>query len=82
MQPEKVGMMTATAKVEADGRLVVEVAWPDGQSRIIDRDEAVATALLMLGAASRLFETATEFGETVNFAHNQLQKLHPAPGVQ
>ena len=82
MQPEKDGVTQVQAVVAKDGRLVVTIEWPDGQTRVLDRDEAVALSLLTLDAAAKLFPTATEFSDTISYARSQVFNLHRAPGVQ
>jgi hypothetical protein len=61
-----------------DGRLVVEVQWPDEQDgRVFDRDEAVMVSVWMLNVASKLFSSAEEFGQVVNFALSRLAHVEP-----
>ncbi len=81
MQPEKDGVTQVQAVVAKDGRLVVTIEWPR-QTRVLDRDEAVALSLLTLDAAAKLFPTATEFSDTISYARSQVFNLHRAPGVQ
>ena len=74
----KQGMTMVNAVVANDGRLVVVVEWPDGTSRLLDRDEAVLLSLTMLKAASHLFPSATEFGQSIDAARGKVEPLHPA----
>ncbi|MGA7240175.1 MAG: hypothetical protein WBY44_31115 [Bryobacteraceae bacterium] len=81
MQEDNPGMTVVQAVVSKEGRLLVTIDWPDGFSRILDRDEAVGLALSLLSNAAALFPTATEFSQTIAYARGELKALHPA-GVQ
>jgi hypothetical protein len=75
-------MTIIQAVIGDDGRLLVTVEWPDGQSRVLDRDEAVLLSLNLLDAASRLFETAAEFAGTIKQARGKIEPLEPCSTVQ
>jgi hypothetical protein len=75
------GMVSVQAVIANDGRLLVNVEWPDGQTHLLDRDEAVALSLTMLSAAARLFPSASEFRKTIDYARGTIEHLHPA-GLQ
>src|SRR5262245_17811557 len=72
------GVVSVQAVVANDGRLLVNLEWPDGQTHLLDRDEAVVLSLTMLSAASRLFPSANEFRKTIDYARGQIENLHPA----
>jgi hypothetical protein len=80
MQAE--GMTIVNAIVANDGRLVVTIEWPDGQFRVLDRDEAVLLSLTMLNTAGSLFGTVAEFSETIKQARSKIDPLHPCSTLQ
>jgi hypothetical protein len=75
-------MTIVNSVVDSNGRLVVTVEWPDGQFRVLDRDEAVGFSLTVLNAAARLFPTAEEFSHTIAFARGKIENLHPSNTLQ
>jgi hypothetical protein len=78
----KSGVTIVNAVAANDGRLVVTVEWPDGQFRVLDRDEAVLLSLSMLNSAGRLFATVDEFSQTIEQARTQIEPLHPSSTLQ
>lgn len=76
------GMTLVNAIVANDGRLVVSVEWPDGQFRVLDRDEAVLLSLTMLNMAGHLFDTVAEFSQTIQQARSRIESLHPSSTLQ
>jgi hypothetical protein len=71
------GMTLVNAVVADDGRLVVTVEWPDGQFRVLDRDEAVLLSLTLLQSAGRLFPTLSAFSETITAARGKIEPMQP-----
>jgi hypothetical protein len=61
---------------------LVTVEWPDGQFRVLDRDEAVLLALNLLSSAARLFPSAEEFSDTIASARGKSEILHPSSSLQ
>ena len=85
MQEQSADQMTQVMAVigsgKDDGRLLLVVEWPDGFSRVLDRDEAVILALTILKTASSLFSSKAELSSTIAEAQGKIEPLHPA-GVQ
>jgi hypothetical protein len=79
---EAKGMTIANAIIASDGRLLVQVEWPDGQFRVLDRDEAVLLSLTILNTAGRLFDTVAEFSETIKQARGKIEPLQPCSTLQ
>jgi hypothetical protein len=79
-QGEKMTLVNAI--VANDGRLVVTIEWPDGQFRVLDREEAVLLGLTTLNMAGRLFDTVAEFSQSVEHARGKIESLHPCSTLQ
>ena len=76
------GVTQCKALITDDGRLVVVTQLEDGTMYALDRDETVALALAQLSAAARLYPSAKEFTDSVDFARAQIEDLHTPATVQ
>jgi hypothetical protein len=81
-QTNKFPYIIVRPEVAADGRLIIIVAWPDEQTRVLDRDEAVILGVYLLNHAARQFGHPAEFAGMVEHAKDVLQNGGHPPAVQ